>query len=86
MYEDRFGTILESGDEITIDKYYATFSKCKEETGWIVLEFLEHETITEVVAMHTHGEIASFPLSSTAKKQDIKKFLNHIAPRSTQNG
>lgn len=86
MCEDRFGTVLESGDEIIVDKYYATFSKCKEESGWVVLEFIEHETITEVIAVHTHGEIASFPLCSTTKKSDIKKFLNHIAPSRSTNG
>ena len=85
--KDRFGTVLESGDEITVEIKFAAFSKCKKESGWVVLEFHEHESVTETIAVYTDGEIASFPLHSVTKKQDIKKFMNYIAPsRSTKHG
>ena len=79
MCLDRFGNELKIGDKIVIDYRDVQYSKCKDIKGWKILHFVEHLTETEVVAVHTSDEIASFPVLSVHKAEQIKKFLNKIA-------
>ncbi len=68
MFQDKAGTIIRIGDEVTVESSFAKKTKCKAEQGWIIQLFIEYDVATEAICNHKDfQEAAFFPLWSITK-------------------
>jgi hypothetical protein len=67
VFVDSQGTPLKIGDKVVVAKSELKYTSLKKQSGWIVIGFLEQETVTEVIVRQGREEI-DFPLITVTRE------------------
>ena len=67
MFVDSQGTPLKIGDKVVVAKSELKYTSLKKQSGWVIVSFLEQETVTEVIVRQA-GEEVDFPLIAVTRE------------------